>query len=347
MNQTSKKTITYIIEGIERKVNLSIFNNSKIQKKLLKRIRYDEELNLKDNIEFIKMENIFFDKIEDVKINRDTICILENCYNKNNKTWRNLNFYDGSFEIINPNFINKVIELHGTKDAILTFDKEDSYTIKSRPSWNYNVENIEINSNNSITELDIKSKKINIYGYYNLNKLQLFCKKLIIGREKELTKINLPSYLNIIETNELILNNTIITNNTNTILYIEFNKLIGNNFIIKSKGDILINEGLFSKPRNEQGYFEITMDDIVRKNFINTLKDLKNITNNLVKVKTEISIPEKFGEHLLKQMQVKNEQINKLQTEYDLLNQEYEAKKELKKSKTNKILVKTKIKNLR
>ena len=40
---------------------------------------------------------------------------------------------------------------------------------------------------------------------------------------------------------------------------------------------------------------------------INNFKELRNRTNNLVKVKTETSIPEKFGEHILKEMKLRLE----------------------------------------
>lgn len=354
MKYTTKETIKYIKNGKERKINLSTFfsflNSKKIKKELLKISRYDTELDFKESIEFIHLENVLLKKVEVLRINRDAICILENCYIKNEKNTRELNLYDGSFEIINPAFFvgkNKVINLSGTKDANLVLNEKDHFFIKGHSSWNHNLENITINSNYAVSGIDINCKKISMYGYYTLEKLQIFSKKIIIGNEKELTKINLESYRNIVETDLLILNNTIIINNTNEYMFIRFSELIGNNFLIKSKGDIYINGNLFPKKRNEQGYIEITMEDVVKYNFINTLRELKGIVNNLVDIKTKTSIPEKFGQHLLNDIKLKQEQIDILQREHDLLKNKYETEKGEKERKNNKILKKTKIDNLR
>lgn len=331
----AKKEIVYIKNNIENKVILNKFNTKKIFDEL-----FDQEIDLKEEIDLIHLKNINFPNINSVYCEKDSIYILENCKFEDIKFSRTIELFNGNFHLINleTSRQNITLDLIGTKDVILDFEKENNYKIITGLVFEY-CEKIEINSNNSIEDLNLKSKKIKLNGLYNLKGFNLEClKKLQIGeKNKDTTKINLINWGGKIETKKLNLTNCIITNDSNLLpLNITYKELSGENFIIKSKTDIIINNETFSKPKDKDGYITITIKDIIENNLKNTLTQIKE------KIESDFNhIPDESEQTLKKQIEDKKLEIKKLQEERKKIEEKYKVvqkknfTKQLKRKKVN------------
>ena len=347
-----KTTINYIKNEKEVTRKLNILNYLKTYIELFKDNYFPEHLILKDNIDFVNIKNASLTGIEEITSNRESLCILDNCTMKKSKNnYRSaLTFDTGSFQIINPEFEIKEIKLESTKDVSMHFSKEDCYEIRSKSNcWKGIIKNIEIYSNYSVRNLNLEANKIQLYGLFNLSRLYIDnCEKVIIGSTAQFTKIklNIPYYSIIITTDELNLTNCLIINESKEWLRIDCEKLIGNNFLIKSKGDIIINGHIIPKARNEQGYIEITLDDIVKDNFMSTLYGIRRKAEHSVKNKADNLMPQKFGSHILSEIDKLNDEKSKIEQKITNLKENYETAKELKNKKLIKQLRKEPISNL-
>ena len=103
-----KSTITYIKNGQEKTVEITLLNSSKIKKEIFNSNNWGR-INLKKDIEYIHFQNIDFPSFINnkefcgIKNNYNTICVLENCdlKNKLNNEVNRIELIGGIFQLIN------------------------------------------------------------------------------------------------------------------------------------------------------------------------------------------------------------------------------------------------------
>lgn len=346
-----KSIVNYIKDGKEVRKKINILNYLKIDIALFKNNISIVNLEIKDDVDFLNFKNFSLTGIDVLSANRESLCILDHCFMNKSKYARSyLRFKEGSFQIINPDFFIKEIELDATKDVSMYFEKKDCYEIKSENSyWRGDCENIEIYSNYSVKRLNLNAIQVKLIGLFDLYRFDLFCnKKIIIGNNEQFTKIKLNNvyYSNRIDAKELILNNCLVINESDEVLFIDYEKISGNNFLIKSKGEVFINGNLFPKVKNEQGYVEITLEDIIRYNFVSTLAGIQKEVEVLVEENADELLPLEFGNHILIEINKLKEEKNVIQQKIVELENELKSEKEVKIKKLIKELKNESINNL-
>ena len=334
----TKQVIRYIKNNIEKEIELNIFNKSIINKELLEETTQEEKINIKKELELINFKNINFTGIKEINCKKDSVCILDNCSFTQQKFTRTLTFSNGNFQIINPKTEKtKTIQLIDTKDVVFDFNDKDEYEITTALMYE-NCQRIEINSNDSVKNLALKCKQAYLNGIFNVKNFQLECtKNLSIGNQNKTTIINLLNWGGRIETKKLNLTNCIITNDSNLLpLNITYKELSGENFIIKSKTDIIINDETFSKPKDKDGYITITINNLIENNLKSTLTKIKE------KIEEEFNyIPDDAELIIKEQIKTKKIEIKNLQEERKKLEEKYKVvqkknfTKQLKRKKVN------------
>lgn len=347
-----KQIIRYIKNNTEKEIELNIFNKSIINKELLEATTQEEKMNIKKELELINFKNINFTGTKEINCKNDSICILDNCSFTQQKFTRTLTFSNGNFQIINPKTEKtKTIQLIDTKDVVFDFNDKDEYEIETA-IMHESGNKIEINSNDSVKNITLKCKQAHLNGIFNIKNFQLECtKNLSIGNQNKTTIINLLNWGGRIETKKLNLTNCIITNDSNLLpLNITYKELSGENFIIKSKTDIIINDETFSKPKDKDGYIIITEKELVEENFKDFLKKLSKEIELEAIAEAENTIPEKFGKHLLDQMEKTTKEIEKQEIILENLRNKYNNQKQklqsTREEHKNKLVKKLKRKSI-
>lgn len=335
-----KQEIVYIKNNIENKVVLNKFNTKKIYKLL-----FNQELDLKKEINLVHLKNINLKSINNISCEKDSIFILENCKFEDLKYTRILNLYEGSFQIKNLDVFygNVTLELVNTRDVLLNFDKENNYRIYSGVMFDY-CEKIEVNSTNSVGELRLRCKQAILNGNYNINGFYLECmEELKIGeKNKDTTEINLINWGGNIDTNKLNLNNCIIINDNDKFsLNINCKEILGENFIIKSKSNIVFNGKEILKKRDKDGYIIITIDDIMRDNLKSILISIKEKVEKEYKENVDKYYIKEESELLYEKILLEKEkELRMVEKNYKYLYESYET---MRRSNLVKQLQKKKI----
>lgn len=327
----TKSIINYIENGQEKTININFYNKTKTLKKIFENYNNElfyqnENLKIKDNIEYIHFKNI---KLETNCIeckNSNTICILEDCtlktINKNDDT---LEIFDGYFEIINPNFIN-VSELYSD------FVNDFNFTMTK--------ENTEEKSLLDELSLIITSyQNITLNGNFNLYEIVLSGNKINLGKKDSITTIKNNTGIYIEAHHDLELNNCTIEK-TSSINNIEFEYQVlkmDDKSIIKSPNRILINYKTQPPLHQKNKLYVLTLKDLKRENLISILKGYQNVLNKIIEKKKENILEGSFNS--LK------EEIKEQETKLKKLNQKLDKKTIKKEKLLTRNLTQQKIKN--
>lgn len=252
------------------------------------------ELSIGDDIEFIKFQHIYFPYLSRIVGHEDGECILENC-SMEEMCGFYLELEHGTFQIIDSKFKNDTaFRLDQVKKLIFSSDcNQKQYKVKQ--CFVNPLEEVEIYSNQSIREIDLfNAKKVSLVGDFLMSSLCRLddIEQLTIGNEKCLTKIVSSRYTFSLDVGELNLNNCVIQNDGECIFFY-FQKLIGKDFLIKSKGDIVINgvtitdkensrsrENYYRVLRDKEGYITVTDKTLLRLNYISMLKAIRNVASD-------------------------------------------------------------------
>lgn len=308
-----KPVITYIKNGQEKTLKVTSRNSNKIKKEIFS-FNDSGIVVLKKNIDFIHFQNINFplfinkeDVFRGIESKYHTICILENCELKNklNNKVISIELTSGTFQLINieTNEFKTGINLNSYKEIII-----DNTNLKSNNSnllldSFHSFQKLDIKDNNTIKKMYLSGEEIVLSRKFLLNDLSLNSDGIIkLGTDTTNTIINISSKGKsniVIESNELELNNcNIINDNPDSNIYINYKKIIGNNFIIKSKGNIIINNKVVFKEKNKEGYVVVTIKDLLRLKLNNILSTKLNQIENRIVLDTEEKLLENYNEKL-------------------------------------------------
>lgn len=313
-----QQTITYIKNGKEKTVKVNKVNKNYILTRIFK-IYTTKEIVIDTNISLIHFKNIVFSANKIKCRNLRTICIFENCTFKQS-TSPILKLKWGSFELINPNFID-VAQINGTylEDFILTIS--DKNTIEQKEL------SIDISADNIKLQGNLLSKKIILSG-----------NNITLGNEKIPTHIKLICsglYRSVIEAEEqLILNKCLIENVSKKPLNIVTPTVnMDDNSIIKTNRDIVING--ISHQSSIYNPCTITKKDIIRMNLFFMLK----VYNEVLKTKIE-KLTNKYATNELyelnHQIEIQENNLNELKEK--LCNEQINKNKAIVKSLSKKTI---------
>ena len=299
-------TITYIKNGIEKNIRITGLNKNFIKKGILK--IYGSQLFIDEEIALIHFKNIIFETNVIKCKNLKQICIFENCTFKQS-TRNTFELENGSFEFINPNFIDiHQINAKYLKDFILTLlDKNIS-------------EQTELS-------LDISATNINLQGNFFLETSTLNGNNIVLGNDNYETNITLLDYgwyqSMIKASKELNIKNCLIENISQKTLTIDSPILnIDETSAIKTNGDVLINENFYISNTTKPNI--ITKKDIIRTSLIAELKNYSEVLKTKIETLT--------NKHLKNELKTLNEQIE-IQENYLKELKEKQNNIELNKSK--------------
>lgn len=231
-----RPTVTYIIDGKEETKTINMFNKKNLEEKLfsllyINPLTQSKGIELNPEVEYIKLENIDFDK--DVKFETKSdksVVILENC-----NFLRNLILENGTFEIINPTFksYNPKIESWYSEEINVVFseDKKQKLSIDLIiKSENFSLTNAKkvgdfrIESNNvTITNSVLKDfEHLNVFEISNSN--NTIIKESNISNRFRIT----------LEAKKLTLINSSIEGFYETEVELSVGTIVGNNFLLSS-----------------------------------------------------------------------------------------------------------------
>lgn len=306
-----KQTITYIKNGVETTTKVNALNKNYLLPKLF-RIHTSDVIVINHDISLIYFKNINFTANKIKCENLRTICIFENCTFKQS-TSKTFEIGWGSFELINPNFIDiDEIRSEYLQDFILTITDKN------------------INEQTEIS-LDISAFNINIEGNFLFKKIRLGGVDIVLGNDKTSSNIKILPYSFyssiVTATDNLTLNNCLIENISKKPLIISSPTInMDDDSSIKTNRDVTIN-GIIHKSSTYNQH-TITKKDILRMNLIYALKNsskvlktkIDNLTNKYVEkelfeLNQQIEIQEKnlneLKEKLSKEQIIKNKAITK------------------------------------
>lgn len=301
-----KPTITYIKNGKEKTIVIKRINKNHIKKSIYK--IYGGLLLVDEEISLIHFKNIIF-KVDEIICRKSTqICIFENCTFKQ-YTSNTFKFGNGSFECINPNFIDiHQINARYLNDFVLTLSDKNI-------------------SEQTELSIDIFANNINLQGDFFLETLILEGKNIVLGNDNYQTNINLLDYgwyqsmINASE--ELNLTNCLIKNIPQKTLTINSPILnIDEASTIKTNGDVLINDNFYIS--NIETPSIITKKDIIRTSLIRELKTYSEVLKEKIANLT--------NKHLENELKPLNEQIE-IQENYLKVLKEKQNNIDSKKSK--------------
>lgn len=307
-------------------------------------------LRIKSNVNFIKIKNVWFQSGQLNQLlcsNNDTTCIIEDCDFELRSGDFILN--DGNLRIKNSDFPEnttfRVMASYGSKITLHFDSKEKHYEVNDYRG----IARLEIKSNQSIDEIYSESELVYLYGTYILSDLNLRYNRVVsIGDKDNYTSlINNSSKIINIQTEHLCLNNCLIQDdNEESYTNIECQELTGDDFIIKSKGRIKINnviitdenDKLYQKAkkegagtpyyimkRDEEGYITITKNSLMRVELISSLKAIRERALENVAADAEKNISQNFASKLAEDLEAKTieaveamTELNKAQTKYNI-----------------------------
>lgn len=275
---------------------------------------YMDILYINKDIEFIKFRNITFPKITNIVCEEDNTCILENC--NSNGEFPNLIFDGYNYRIIEPKFRPETkFKFRNVKSVIyVCHDNNGSEYELRTDSFKY-IEKIEIHDNKSIRNIYLEAEEIYLHGFFRLSQLRLnrYSEKVTIGNSEEQTEITSESSIEI-NTQNLNLNNcTIQTNDEYNDIILNFEKLTGSSFVIKSKSRIIINNIIITDendseynnsttknkfiivPRDEDGCVTITDKVLAKINLIDFLRKLSKTASANLDAEIEAKFHENYG----------------------------------------------------
>lgn len=313
-----KENIIYIKNGQEIKQTLSPFNKKQIYQEIFEPTSSKTHYYVKSDIERIKFINVVL-KMDFLHCKKGTTCILRNCIAKPIKE-ASLTLVGNSFQLINPSNISI--------DFVQELEMNYSKLRKNNPIKNIddkilinNVANkVSISDNQKIKEIGIEAEQITLEGTFELQHLKLKADKITIGGSNEVTQIIIKeeAWCNRrIEAEVLELNNCIIQNTSENIpLYINTDKILGTNYIIKSKSNIVLkdkvnNQDIVFSTKDKDGYITITKEKVLRRNLLSNLKRVKNIVMEQQEKQAEFLAKETENKNLTSQIEAKEQELEK------------------------------------
>lgn len=318
-----RPTVTYIIDGKEETKTINMFNKKNLEEKLfsllyINPLTQSKGIELNPEVEYIKLENIDFDK--DVKFETKSdksVVILENC-----NFLRNLILENGTFEIINPTFksYNPKIESWYSEEINVVFSEDKrqdlsiNFILKSEKFSLTNAKKVgdfRIDSDNII----IINSILKDFGY--LNVFEISNSDSITIRDSDIAS----RFRITLEAKKLTLINSSIKGFEETPVELSVGTILGKNFVLSSDCFIcLLNPSNFSKyfyKALENKKVKITDKDLFQESrlplIMNLTSVLKTIKNNAQKQIQDLEY-EKSNEYIEK-INYHKEKIKELEKE--------------------------------
>lgn len=343
-----KPIITYIKNGVEKTVTLTIWN----QRKILNEI-YEIYNEMGENayffnkdIEFVHFKNFIFNEIFKIEGSEDTLCIFENCIFENSRNYARLRIEGCDFELINPDLnVGSLSSYYDSLNLIYTKDKEKRIREVEIGSCIVIPEGTtNIKDYNNIANLTIYSENISLKEKFDVQRLRLSGANISIGHRKKPTNIVVKMTSPSIDAYEkLSLTNCFIETHADFIR-IDAPQIEIENVTLTAKNYIEIN-GVRYKAKKGEEKITITDKDINRQNLICILKGYKNQLESHIQNQIQQYLDNCYQEQKKHISQLKSE----LEQQQSILNEmenDLNLKLEQKENTINKSLIKKPIKNL-
>ena len=287
-----KIIITYIEDNIEETIELNNFRYKKILEKIF--IKEGNNYIINSDIDYICFKNFRFNVSDHTSIiaNENALCVLDNCEFFCDSFDCCSYFGGGSFEIIDPKFINgdcSLKSMEPTIDFNIVYNKDNRIKPPVKTLNNLSVELIaddcydvycDIKDNNNIDHLVLENKKSKLNGNFDLKYLVINGEEVCIGDDKTYTRIeaNLSSVIDPSDRLEVI-NSEIKTSVGRNLLLSE--NIFFKNVTLKSAYELQINSHIYTSRENEKEVV-VTDKDLCRTNLISILKGCKNLLESEV-----------------------------------------------------------------